>query len=479
MKKILYFFVAIYIIFFSIFSVARYRNMYANYFDLGIMHHVVYNSYQAMRTGDWSRFLEHTDPIGPQQVVRSAVHNDIILGLFAPLYFISPSPAILLVVQSVALGVGAIVLYGIAQHIMQRQRHRDRIALVCSVAYLFYPPLQLMNRFDFHAVALATPLILFMIYYWMQKRYGWSTLFLVLSLSTKEQVGLTTAVFGAWVILSNMQLTLRARRGIARASMMKLLRERDVRFGLMVLIVSVVWVALSFKVIIPFFRGGGHFALSRYEQINVMSMLYRQSTVDYLRSLFGPLGFSSFLSPFWLIALPEFCVNLLSQDPNMHSIVFHYTAVLIPFIFISSLYALRYLMNVGKYAVTIALWIIVVCTLWFSVSMSPLPYSKQRDLYVFYPQKNARDAREWAYRLRDDSIPVAATGNVGTFMSSRRRFYYFSQYYPRADYVIIRPSEVFTYHDKETLIPVYRQLIRDPRYVLVDKRDNFEVYKKI
>ena len=122
---------------------------------------------------------------------------------------------------------------------------------------------------------------------------------------------------------------------------------------------------------------------------------------------------------------------------------------------------------------------ILIATLYFSVTASPLPYSQQRDLYVFSPQKNAKDAREWEYRLRDDSIPVAATGNVGTFLSSRRKFYYFSQYYDRANYVIIRPSEVFTYWDKATLVPIYQKLMTDPRFVLIDKRPNFEVYKKI
>ena len=81
--------------------------------------------------------------------------------------------------------------------------------------------------------------------------------------------------------------------------------------------------------------------------------------------------------------------------------------------------------------------------------------------------------------LKDDSIPVSATGNVGTFLSSRRKFYYFSKYYGLADYVIIRPNEIYHYYDKDKLIPVYEQLVRDPRYVLIDKRENFEVYKRI
>lgn len=471
MKKILYCFVALYITFFSVFSVVRYRNMYANYFDLGIMHHVVYNSYQAIRTGEWSRFLEHTDPNGSQQVIRSAVHNDIILGLFAPLYFLSPSPEVLLIAQSIALGLGAIVVFGIAEHLLSKRRHHRLFAFVFAITYLFYPPLQLMNRFDFHAVALATPFLLFMIHFWLCKRYRLSILFLVLSLITKEQVGLTTAVFGGWIVV---QQALRH-----RLRLQKFVPTKESRFGMTVIVLSVFWVLFSFTVMIPFFRGGGHFALSRYENIDLLATLFRQSTIDYVWNIFGPVGFLSLLSPTILIAVPEFSVNLLSQDSNMRSIVFHYTAVLIPFVYLAALSGSVFLARIIPAATR---WIVVGllgCTVWFSVTMSPLPYSQQRDLYVFNPQQNAHDAREWAYRLRDDSISVSATGNVGTFLSSRRRFYYFSQHYPLADYVIIRPNEVFSYHDKETLIPVYQRLIRDPRYVLVDRRENFEVYKKL
>ncbi len=462
-RKILYFFVAAYIIFFSVFSVLRYRNMYANYFDLGIMHHVVYNTYKALQTGDVSRFLEHTDPNGYAQVVRSAVHNDIILALFVRLYFFYSSPEVLLIAQSVALGLGAVAIYGIGMYVLKKITHPELYSLILAVSYLFYVPLQLANRFDFHAVVLSTSFLLFMFYFWLEKKYTWSLVLLVLSLFTKEQVGLTTTLFGGWVLWVNLKRKSKA----------------EMRFGLTVAALSIFWVLFSFFVMIPFFRGEGHFASSRYENINIISTLLRKSTFDYLWNLFAPVGFLSLLSPVFLIALPEFAINLLSQEANMRTIVFHYTAVITPFIFISAIYGLRKAYRLSPHFAHLFFGIALLYSAYFSITMSPLPYSAQKDLYVFSPQKNAKDAREWEFRLQDDSIPVAATGNVGTFLSSRRKFYYFSQYYDRADYVIIRPSEVFTYHDKSTLIPVYQKLLRDPRYVLIDKRENFEVYKKI
>lgn len=477
-RKILWFFIAVYITFFSVFSIVRYRNMYANYFDLGIMHHVVYNSYKALQTGDWSRFLEHTDPIGPTQLVRSAVHNDIILGLFSPLYFLYQSPEVLLLIQSVALGLGALAVYGIGLHVLKKEFP----SLIFAICYLLYVPLQYTNRFDFHSVVLSTSFLLFTFYYWLRKKYRWSFLFLLLSLSTKEQVGLTTAMMGGYMLVSPVMPNLIRHPG----KILKRVQDDkgNLIFSLMVIAVSIFWVVLSFFVIIPYFRGAEHFATERYQNINVIQTLFRQSTWDYIWNLFAPLGFLSLLSPAILIALPEFAINLLSQDANMRNIVFHYTAVITPFVFISGIYGFRTITNYAlrirrEYLILYTSYFILAITLYFSFTKSPLPYSQQKDMYVFKSQKNAKDAREWQYRLRDDSVSVSATGNVGTFLSSRRKFYYFSKYYDLADYVIIRPNEIYHYQDKDRLIPVYEQLVRDPRYVVVDKRENFEVYKKL
>jgi len=493
-KIILYVFAALYIFYFSVFSIMRYRNMHANYFDLGIMHHVVYNSYKALQTGDWMRFLEHTDPIGPSQLARSAVHNDIILGLFSPLYFLYPSPEVLLLLQAFVLGLGALAVFGIANHVLKK----DLYSFIFAISYLLYVPLQYTNRFDFHSVTLSTSFLLFMFYFWLEKKYRWCTVFLVLSLITKEQVGLTTMFFGLYALLSFSRRR-ESRTGspikLGMTIISNLKKTKEGKFTLLVIITSLIWVGLSFFVIIPYFRGAEHFATERYQNINVIQTLFRQSTFDYLWNLFAPLGFLSLLSPAILIALPELAINLLSQDSNMRSVVFHYTAVITPFIFISGIYGFKRITNypfgklragalrIGKrYRIPnteyYLLGAVLTATLWFSFTKSPLPYSMQKDVYVYNYQKNADDARYWATKLKDDSISVSATGNVGTFLSSRRKFYYFSKYYDLADYVIIRPNEIYHYQDKDKLIPIYEQLVRDPRYMLIDERENFEVYKK-
>ena len=106
-KIILWMLVLLYIGYFSYFTILRYRTLYSSYFDLGIMHQTVYNTYQSIKKLDISRFLELTNPYGSDQIKRMAIHNDILLAFLAPFYFIYSGPETLLVIQTIILALGA------------------------------------------------------------------------------------------------------------------------------------------------------------------------------------------------------------------------------------------------------------------------------------------------------------------------------------------------------------------------------------
>ena len=195
---LLWVFIIAYSVYFSWFSVLRYKTLYASYYDLGIMHQTVFNTYQSLKTGDWSKFLELTNPTGAEQIKRMAIHNDPLLALLAPLYFIYPGLDTLLVVQSIVLALGALAIFKIANFIFQKNRYAQFLSLIFALSYLLYPPLQLANIFEFHAVTLATTLLLFMFYFWLVKKYWFSFIFFGLSLLAKEQVVLTTMMFGLY-----------------------------------------------------------------------------------------------------------------------------------------------------------------------------------------------------------------------------------------------------------------------------------------
>ncbi len=319
------------------------------------------------------------------------------------------------------------------------------------------------NLFDFHAVALATSLLLFMFYYFLVKKYCVSLLFFILSILSKEQVALTTAFFGLYILITQKKT------------------QKNFRFSLIIIGASAIWFILSMFIIIPYFRNDSHFALSYYTDIR--NSLIRSDTISYFVYLLGPLGFISLLSPFYLlIVIPELAINLFSSNINMRNIFYHYASVIQPFVFIAAIYGVNkiiYVKNTSR-KIKLIIIIIVFSSLIFSYFKSPLPYSREAELHPFkYPQLPYKEVAFWSNVLKDDSIKIAATGHEAPFFSSRRYYYDFSQYYPLADYIIIHQTEIYNYPEKDVLIPVYERLIKDNRFRLIYNNKGLEVYKKI
>lgn len=483
---ILAFFVLAYISYFSYLTILRYHTLYANYFDLGIMHQTVFNTYRALRTGDFSRFLELTNPHGYDQVKRMAIHNDILLAFLAPFYFIYNGAETLLIIQSLILGLGAFAVYGISQILFQKQKGKEIIGLVFSASYLLFSPMERANIFEFHAVTLATGLLLFMFYFFLKKKYLFSGLCFLASIFSKEEVALTTAFFGIYILF----ITLRNKKTPV------LERKKEVIFGIFILLTSLIWFFLSMLVIIPIFRKEMSFALTYYSDFGdspvqvlfgimknpstIIKYLWHIDTARYLLFLFGPLGFLSLLAPLQLfIVLPEFAINLLSNNWNMRNIIYHYTSVITPFIFISSMYGFLNIVTNKKKMKYVALTLVVICTLLFSYFKSPLPYSLERDVHPFlWPQKEMKAAHLWKQILADKKLKIMATGQIAPLFSSRRYVYLFSPRYDLADYVVLSLNEIYNYPEKDKLIPVYEKLAKDARYMRVYKNENVEVFRK-
>lgn len=471
--------IGVYIIYFSYFTIIRYQTLYASYFDLGIMHQTVYNTYKGLATGDWSRILELTNPYGPEQIKRMAIHNDILLAFIAPFYFIHSGPETLLVIQTVVMALGAWGIFKIAQVVFKKNNHKDFLSFIFAFSYLLYPAIERTNIYEFHAVALTTTFIILMFYFWLVKRYKLSFLFIIISLLSKEQVGLTTAFFGLYIIC-------------------KKIKGKEFYFPLAVILTSLIWFFVSVSAIIPYFRGGNHFALSYYGDFgdspthiligifrnpqSLVKYIFHIDTFRYFLFLLGPLSFLSLFSlPTLAIALPEFGINLLSNSWSMRNIIFHYTAVIQPIVFISSIYGAAWLINRFKFRRTVWIGIFILTTsLIFTYFKGPLPYSREQEVHPFiYPQKEAKVVATWAMILKDENLKISTTGQLAPHFTSRRYFYIFSNNYPLADYIVLRTGEIYNYPEKDVLIPIYQKLIKDKRFEKIYGDGSLEVYKKI
>lgn len=487
--------VIVYIWYFSWTSLLRLNTLNAHYFDLGIMHQTTHNTFRSFTTGDSSMFLELTDPYGPNQIKRMAIHNDMILALLAPLYSIHDGPETLLIIQTVVLALGAVGLYLIGRKIFPDYVYGKAVSLFVAAAYLFYPALHFSNLFDFHGVVLSTGFLIFMFYFWLDKRFICSFVMFVLAILTKEQVALTTAFFGLYILYTNL-----------RDAQFNVKKTQWSKFGLVILITSIVWFLLIMKVVIPGARGGrDHFALNYYEDfgdspISVITGLlfnplklweYATSpeTTTYLNSMFFPVGFVSFLAlPVLAVSAPEFGVVLLSNNPNLRNLYYHYSAVITPFVFISALFALRWIhdqaqKNIQQYQQLVALAfgaLIFALSLYASLTYGPLSVFRRNEMHSYgKPAPHVADVMLWKDRLADKSLKVAATGKIAPFFTSRRYFYLMSDRYDMADYVVVNVHEVRTSYGSQWAIPGYEELLQDERYKKIYDTHEVEVFQKI
>lgn len=478
--------VIVFIAFFSYLSIRRNLSLSSHYYDLGIMNQTVENT----KNG---HFLEMTDQDLKKNVSRLAVHFDPILAFFAPLYFIYDGPETLLVAQIIIIGLGAVAVYMIAHHLLSKKLY----AFIFALSYLLYFPIERAILFDFHAVVLSTTFLLFALYFGLVRRHGASLIFIVLSLLTKENVGLVTFLYGFYLIFFR--------------------KER--LWGSIISIVSLLFFAGSFFVVIPYLRQyQNHFALRYYgdfgdspKQIALSIFLNPITTVKHLltyanaRYIFGLLFAHSLFILFspitFLIALPEFALNLLSSNPNMKSIYFHYNSLLVPFIIFSSISGFSTIMKRynNKKIHVLSMSIFVGLSFIQIYFFNPLPLPFLKEPYAFYPINHQKLTvlHNWQHVLQNEDIKVSTTPRLAPFFTNRRYYYNFLfdpaypsmgkvesdilkriDNYTSADYLVLDMTEFTNEGQRDLLQKFYSHLKNNPSFKMIYKDGDIEVYKK-
>lgn len=498
---------------FSYLSIRRIHVLWASYFDLGIMHQTVYNTYMAIKHFEWSRILELTDPHGSGlQIYRMAIHADVLLALLAPLYFIHNGSETLVVVQAFFVASGGIALYFIAKKVLFDRKdplssceecntnridnHKNSliyiIPLLIPISYFLYAPLHRSLLYEFHAVTLATPLVLWLYLAYLYRKWIAVTVLTVFLLLSKEQVGFGLSVFFFISAIKSMWL---ARNQQARPHKI-LHRNKEGTILLLSALGSLLYVVIMVFILMPLFRlGESHFALNYFHKgtsSNLLHTLFSHvtqlagtNTLLYTITLLGPVAILPLISIYTLPALPEFLINVLSNNSNMRNIYFHYTAYITPWLYLGLIDVFRKLsMYKHVWLIKFAISILIVCTLGFSYQFSPLPYSKTgSNSWEIKEHPASQDVALWQQILASDTIKVSTTGHLAPHFSGRRYFYDFGKNYIKADYVLLmvnaQSNKVDTYGNANEIRNAYTSLTQSTEFEKVYERGNMQVYKKL
>lgn len=454
---------------FGALAILRHHAFNTGRFDLG-------NMVQAVWATAHGHILQVTDLHG-DQVSRLGSHFDPILVLFAPLWWVWPSPDMLLAAQAVLVGLGALPVYWLGRkHVGDR-----RVALAFALVYLLYPPTQWLTLNEFHPVALACPLLLFAFWYLDEDRLLPFGLFALLAVLTKEEIPLVLAAFGVWYAVGR-------RRWSAGAA---------------IAVVALAVFSVALFVVIPHFNGGSssvfyerytavggsptgiaHTAL--HDPLRLLEKTLSGRGLRYVAELLLPLAGLSLLSPLVaLAAFPELAINLLSVTAAQTSIEFHYTAGLIaPLTIAAVLGAARLLRWRRHWAAPLGTAVVLVA-LAANFQLGAIP------LWRFLPAGKSFGVRETSVSAHDriaaravglipESDAVSATNSLGAHLSARRRVYSFPTVRD-ASWIVVdekRPS----WADRLIALPPAARLVslrRDPAWRLVFENDGILVFERL
>jgi uncharacterized membrane protein len=366
-------------------------------FDLG-------NMVQAVWSTAHGRPLDVTE-LGGDQINRLGAHVDPLLAAFAPLWWVWPSPTMLLTVQAIGLALGALPVFWLAR----KHLGSGRLAALFGLVYLVYAPVEWLALDEFHPVSLACPLLLYALWYLDEERLFAALPFLGLAALTKEEVPLVVAGLGLWYALARGHRL--AGAGIAAAGTALTL--------------------FFLTVVMPHYRGGDSPAFyDRYDAVGgslggiaetaltdplvLVRAVMEGRDLVYLLQLALPLAGLFLAAPLLLIpALPELAANLLSETSTQTSIEFHYTAPIAPFLVAGAVFGAARVRRLAP--------LVLAASLAGAVALGPLWAGELvPDRMSAHDRVAAR-----AVDLIPADAPVSSTNGLGAHLSERRRVFSF------------------------------------------------------
>jgi uncharacterized membrane protein len=455
---------ASYAVGFAALSVLRHRAFTTGRFDLG-------NMVQAVWWTAHGHPLQMTNLHG-QQISRLAAHVDPILAVFGPLWWIWPSPDLLLVTQALAVAAGCWPVFLLAR----KHLASSRAALGFALAYLLYPATGWLTLNEFHPVALATPLLLFAFWYLDNDRLVPFALFAVAAAACKEEIALVVAGFGVWYAIS---------------------RRRWFEGGAIAAL-GAAWSAIAIGVVIPHYHATGESDFyGRYSEVGgsaagivkttftdpvrILEAAFSTRDLRYLLELAAPLAALCVLAPLVLVAaLPELAINLLSATPTQTSIHFHYTAGLIPPLVISAVFGAK---RLNRWTLPVA-FAVVLAALLGNYRLGPIPGWRHVPGGERFQATAARvtDHDRIAARalaLIPKSAVVSATNTLGAHLSARKRVLSFP-FIQDATWIAADETQP-GYADRYAPLPTATQLAalrRNPDWRLVFQQDGVLVFNR-
>lgn len=390
-----------------------------------------------------------------------ADHFSPSLFIFSPLYWLTERSEILLIAQSVVVGLSGLLIYKIGKIVT---RH-SFFSLAVLASYYLFIGLQNALISDFHETTVATLFLALCYYFFLKNNKKWFLLFFLLTLGFKE---------------SNFPL------GVGIAISTALLNKKWIKFSLFLATISIIWGIVSIKIIIPYFSGGIYQYSVAFspDKLNLIADLFdspmKRSTIFYSLLSFS---FLPIINPaFWFLLIQDFLVRFLS---NRVSLGLHYSALISVILAISSIYSFSLIQKikvVKKYFFAVPFILILNAVfLYRFILHGPLALAYNPSFYAH--TKDFRFLDELINKIPAD-VTVMAQNNLASHFTHQKNLWVLKDNYSfyKPDYIVldVRPGQnannFFPTRDPVLLL---KNLKLDPDYLNLSNTKDQYIFKRI
>lgn len=403
-------------------------------------------------------------------ISRFNYHADLILVLLAPLYWIFDNVKTLLISQSILIGLGAIPAYLLAEKIL---RHKIK-ALIVAVVYLLNYSVQWTNMYDFHGVALAMPFLLSAFYFTYTKNWNWMYVFVLLSLLTKEEVSLFIILLGIYIYI--------------------FLKEKVK--GRILVFTGVAWFLLTVFYLIPTNSEGGRYWVwnwYKFSQKNesggsldilgLIKKIFTRDSINYYVQLIKPFGFIPLLGIPWLIFVgPEILINVLSEQGQMKSLVFHYGSVVVVGLVIATIFGWSYFSKLTERLPAISwmvgAWLLLsACRTFYHYGPLPSTPSYWRPMYAITQEEI--DFENALNQIPKNAV-ITASSEARSHLTHREQAYTLPNIPDNVEYIAIvdQTRVVGDYSLKSFETGLVTRIALEGEWEEIFHENHFYIYKK-
>ena len=316
--KIIRLIVLIFVIASALVALNRHWQFSSFWYDFGIFDETVWQ---------FSKFKLPVIPTKGNKVIWADHFNPSIISL-APLYWLTDQEEVIILAQIIFVGLSALFIYEIARSKIKNIYLR----LSLLISYLGYVGTQNALYTDVHNMVFAVLPLAMMFWAVYKKKWKIYLFSLVWLLGWQENAAGIGLGVGLWMILS---------------------KKKQKKYGLITILISVVWALIAIKIIMPYFQGGSYIYQPEWPRVWHEWITRFVYPPVKLKTIIVTLSSYSFLPLFYLPLLPALGGQILerfvlNQVATRWDWGMHYNAILIPLLFISSIETVSWLQKKVK-----------------------------------------------------------------------------------------------------------------------------------